>query len=165
MNKNGDFFPVEKIIKSRKKNGQVCCKSNSFYSFENCCAFSQKVFNFQTEYFLKWKNYPDTANTWVAERNLRCPDLVKKFEKVLSDFSLQYFNRTLIELLVNFLQANKKENKQNAPSKRRRLENNQEINADTVSNDDTTQIDNDEAISTNDTNEKVFKCYTVFFVS
>lgn len=76
------------------------------------------------------------------------------------------FNRTCSNRLVGaFFYANKKQNEQNAPSKRRRLENSPESNADTVSNDDTTQIDNDEVISTNDTNEKVFKCYTVLFVS
>lgn len=39
------------------------------------------MFNFKIEYLLKWKNYPETANTWVSQTNMRCPDLLKKFEK------------------------------------------------------------------------------------
>lgn len=34
------------------------------------------------EYFLKWENYPESFNSWVKEKNMDCPDLVKIFEKV-----------------------------------------------------------------------------------
>jgi chromobox protein 5 len=47
-------YVVEKILKKRVKNGRV-------------------------EYYLKWKNYPDTDNTWEPEDNLDCHDLLIAF--------------------------------------------------------------------------------------
>lgn len=35
-----DYYEVEKILKTRKRKGK-------------------------TEYFVKWKNYPDSMNTWT----------------------------------------------------------------------------------------------------
>jgi hypothetical protein len=47
-------YVVEKILKKRVKNGKV-------------------------EYFLKWRNYPDSDNTWEPEENLDCQDLLDAF--------------------------------------------------------------------------------------
>lgn len=39
----------------------------------------------KVHYLLKWKNYPDSENTWEAEEGLQCPELIEEFEKILRE--------------------------------------------------------------------------------
>ncbi|XP_052854082.1 chromobox protein homolog 5 [Drosophila gunungcola] len=43
----------------------------------------KRIENGKTEYYLKWKGYPRSANTWESMEDLHCPDLIASFEKSL----------------------------------------------------------------------------------
>jgi hypothetical protein len=54
MIEEAGLYEVEAILKHRRRHGSL-------------------------HYYLKWKGYPESENTWEAESNLTCPDLLAAY--------------------------------------------------------------------------------------
>ncbi|XP_054281145.1 chromobox protein homolog 1-like [Macrosteles quadrilineatus] len=43
----------------------------------------KRIVKGKNQYFIKWKGYPDSENSWEPTENLHCPGLIKQFEENL----------------------------------------------------------------------------------
>lgn len=78
-----DEYVVEKIVGRRIKGGRVSAH-NLKHIFEiykqNNINNDNNEFFTQVEYFLKWKGFPHSENSWEPIDNLGCPELIEAFE-------------------------------------------------------------------------------------
>lgn len=51
----------------------------------------------KTEYYIKWKGYPHTENSWEPEENLNCADLIEDY---LRKIRVRALRRRLLEGVI-----------------------------------------------------------------
>lgn len=71
---------TEKDVKKEDKDGSSSSEEEA-YSVEK--VIKKRIVKGKVEYFLKWKGYPESENTWEPMDNLDCPDLIQEFEENL----------------------------------------------------------------------------------
>lgn len=71
-------YVVEKVVDKRVKSGKVCSSNCNEDSIRLLIVVV--LFHFKIDYFLKWKGYDSSQNTWEPKENLDCAQLIKDFE-------------------------------------------------------------------------------------
>lgn len=72
-------YVVEKVVDKRVKNGKVCSQIAMKTPF-GFLLLLLLFLHFKIDYFLKWKGYDSSQNTWEPKENLDCAQLIKDFE-------------------------------------------------------------------------------------
>lgn len=52
---------------------------NELKDYEVERILGQTVIDNEVSFFVKWKGYPNSSNTWVSESNLNCPELIRNY--------------------------------------------------------------------------------------
>ena len=72
------YLTTKPIFKSAKIGIENLDEENNFDVERILAKKTEK--NGQTRYLIKWLDYDETECTWVSEKNLNCPDVIKEFE-------------------------------------------------------------------------------------
>ncbi|XP_058233593.1 uncharacterized protein LOC131344998 isoform X2 [Hemibagrus wyckioides] len=74
-----DFLSDFTVVMGKKQTSKSKKEVEQPEEFVVEKVIDQRVVNGKVEFFLKWKGFPDSDNTWEPEENLDCPELIAAF--------------------------------------------------------------------------------------